>query len=262
MMGSLSIVFCIFFGFKAYSGFLEVDSSNLYAYKKEVKPSPVKRKASKKNQADSFNKIMEGDKLIFDLLSRQEKNINLRQSTSKITSLSRFHGLTLNSILAMNVRPTTFIVKAKVQSSDIDGAEFRCTGYSFEKRVPSKCDLMVLDDHEYEVDVSIWDRDGAEGVIADYYYTGEEKTFLTSTFASFLGATLSVAKGGINTPIGNVSNNNSKNKILEGLVGVTDNAREKVIESGESLLSISYVNSGKSVLLFFNSSLNLSKEVK
>ncbi len=261
-MDYLFITFIFFCSFKAYSGFLEVDPNNLYAYKKEVKSAPIKRKASKKNKDDSFDKIMEGDKLIFDLLSRQEKNINLRQSAYKITSLSRFHGLTLNSILAMNVRPTTFIVKANDQNSDIDGAEFRCTGYSFEKRVPSKCDLMVLDDHEYEVDVSIWDRDGAEGVIADYYYTGEEKTFLTSSFASFLGATLSVAKGGIHTPIGNLSNNSSKNKILEGLVGVTDNAREKIIESGESRLSISYVNSGKSVLLFFNSSLNLLKEVK
>ena len=74
-MDYLFITFIFFCSFKAYSGFLEVDPNNLYAYKKEVKSAPIKRKASKKNKDDSFDKIMEGDKLIFDLLSRQERTL-------------------------------------------------------------------------------------------------------------------------------------------------------------------------------------------
>ena len=54
----------------------------------------------------------------------------------------------------------------------------------------SRCDLLVWEDHEYQVDVELWDLDGAEGIIAHDYYSGEEKTFITSSFASFFQGVL------------------------------------------------------------------------
>ena len=102
--------------------------------------------------------------------------------------------------------------------------------------------------------------DGAEGVIADYFYSGEEKTFLTSSFASFLQGVLSVAQDRVSTPFGNVTRDNAKNKVMGGLMGVASNVRDKVENSGEKNLTISYVNSGKEVLVFFNESLKMGKE--
>jgi len=160
----------------------------------------------------------------------------------------------------MNVKPSKFTVRGDDTNHDLYESELRCIGYSFEKRVPAKCDLLVRDDEEFKVDVDIWDLDGAEGIIADYYYSGEEKSFLTSSFASFLGSTFAVARGGVNTPIGNITQNTAKNQIMDGLLGVSDNARQKIIESGERNLTISYVNSGKEVLIFFNKTLNLRKQ--
>jgi len=247
----------------ARAGFSDIPESERYQYKKskpkEVKQGRAKPRASNNSLDMAMRDIVEGDKNIASLLERQEKNIIVRRSDEKIMALTRVKGILLNSVLAMNVKPSKFIVRLKTDG-ELENAEIRCLGYSFEKRVPAQCDLMVLDGQEFKVDVDIWDLDGAEGIIADYYYSGEEKTFLTSSFASFLQGVLDVAKDRITTPFGEVERNNAKNKVLGGLVGVAGNVRDKVAESGEKNLTISYVNSGKEVLAFFNQTINLSKE--
>ena len=90
----------------------------------------------------------------------------------------------------------------------------RCYGHEFAKRVISKCDLLVMDDKEYTVDVDIRDLDGAEGAMADYYYTGEEKSFLTSSFATFLTGILDSTKDSVITPMGEVKRTMPKTKCL------------------------------------------------
>jgi hypothetical protein len=120
----------------------------------------------------------------------------------------------------------------------------------------------VTEDSEFKVDVKVWDLDGAEGIIADYTYSGEEKAFLTSSFASFFEGVLDAAKDRIITPFGEATRNNEKNKVLGGLTGIAQSANELVRESGEKNLSVAFVNAGKEVLIFFNQSLSLTKEEK
>ena len=71
---------------------------------------------------------------------------------------------------------------------------------------------------------------------------------------------IDVAKDRINTPFGEATRNNAKNKVMGGLMAVGENAKKKVAESGEKNLQIGYVNSGKQVLVFFNQTLNLTQE--
>ncbi len=256
-------VFCLLmFPIIAMAGFQEAPRDSLYQYKKATVTKMIKKKHKRVKKASSkeLSDLLAKDKAIYELLKKQEKNVIVRKRDNKVIALTRVKGLVLNSVLAMNVKPAKFIVRITDSHHDIENGELRCVGFSFEKRVPSKCDLLILDDEEFQVDVDIWDLDGAEGIIADYYYSGEEKTFLTSSFASFLGATFSVAKGGVNTPFGAVTQNTAKNKIMDGLLSVSENAKQKIMESGERNLTISYVNSGKEVLVFFNKSLNLDKE--
>jgi len=246
-----------------WAGFSEMPESNRYQY--QEKPRPKKQRVQKVVRRQSAmdrhaQNLLEQDQKILELLERQEKRVIVKKRDEKVTALTRVEGTLLNSVLAMNVKPSKFIVRITGDHSELEGAELRCHGFSFEKRIPSQCDLMVLDDQEFQVDVDIWDIDGAEGIIADYFYSGEEKSFLTSSFASFLGATFEVAKGGVNSPFGIVSQNTAKNKIMDGLGQIAGNAKKKIIGSGEQNLTISYVNSGKEVLVFFNKSLNLSQE--
>lgn len=251
------------FPLSVWAGFSEIAESNRYQYQegpREEKPR-VQKVVRKQSAMDRHaQNLLKQDKKILELLERQEKRVIVKKRDEKIMALTRVNGILLNSVLAMNVKPSKFIVRITADHSELEGAELRCQGFSFEKRIPSQCDLMVLDEQEFQVDVDIWDVDGAEGIIADYFYSGEEKTFLTSSFASFLGATFEVAKGGVNSPFGTVSQNTAKNKIMDGLGQMAGNAKDKMIESGEQNLTISYVNSGKEVLVFFNESINLNQE--
>ena len=225
------LVFLILLHTNAHAGFSEMPASNRYQYKKAIAKKVQKGivRKSKKNELDEHTKsLLEKDQAILELLKKSEKRVIVRKKEEKITALTRVRGIILNSVLAMNVKPSKFIVRINSESSDLNGSELRCLGFSFEKRVPSQCDLLVMDGEEYDVDVDIWGLDGAEGIIADYYYSGEEKTFLTSSFASFLGATFDVAKGGVSSPFGTFNQNTAKNEIMDGLSGIATNAKNMV----------------------------------
>lgn len=258
----MKLLIGLFIPMTLFGGFSEISKNDLYNYKPSASKGHKRKvkRPSKNGLNSAFKQIMENDKRIADLLKRREKNVIIRKSSEKIMALTRVKGILLNSVLAMNVKPSKFIVRIKDDREEIDGGEIRCTGYSFQKRVPSKCNLLVVDDKEYQIDVDIWDMDGAEGIIADYFYTGEEKTFLSSSLGSFLQGVLDVSKDRLTTPFGEVTRNTAKNKVLGGLMGVAGNAKNKVLESSERNLTVAYVNSGKEVLIFFNSSLNMQKE--
>ena len=248
-----------------WAGFNELPSGTQYRYKEEKKlvlPAISKKRVRrvKKQKVDGLlSDLLSHERNIEALLKGREKNLIIRRKDDRIRALTRIKGIVLNSILAMNVRPTTFIVKIQGDDTDLGEAELRCLGVSFQKRVPAKCDLLVTEDQEFKVDVQVWDLDGAEGIIADYFYSGEEKSFLTSSFTSFFEGVLDVAKDRIVTPFGETTKNNGKNKILGGLTGIASNANKLIKKSGEKNLSIAYVNAGKEVLVFFNQSLILTK---
>ena len=232
----------------AFAGFSELDSNELYHYQEKTQKLET-RKANpirKSNRMDELAKrLIEEDQKLAELLRRQERSLIVRTKSDKITALSRFKGIILNSILATNSKSATFIVRLGSDANYLEGAELRCLGQSFDKRILSKCNLLVIDDEEYEVDIRLWDLDGAEGIISDYTYSGAEKSFLTSSFASFMSGVLDTAKDRIVTPFGEVSRNNGKNKVLSGLMGVADNAQDRVEASGQENLVVSFANSGK-----------------
>jgi len=260
----MKILALILFPCLAIAGFTELDSHDLYNYEnlhkspeRSVSKRSVKRGASQ--QEKLLDQLISGDNKLFEILERQERRVIVRKRDDKVTALQRVKGVVLNSILAMNIKSSQFIVRLGSDDLLLEGAEIRCFGYSFQKRVPAHCNLMVLNDEEYEVDLDVWDMDGAGGIIADYFYSGEEKAFLTSSLASFLQGVLDVAKDKLATPFGEVSRNNAKNKIMGGLMNTATNVKETIEESGEKNLTIAYVNSGKEVLIFFNKTLKLSK---
>lgn len=237
--------------FNLYAGFSDLSSTEAYLYKEE-KPLRIK-KVRKTIKRDNLKDLMAADLKIAKLLKELESR---KIKTPRIIALTRTKGILLNSVLAMNVRPSTFIVRITAHKL-LKGGELRCIGLSFEKRIPSRCNLLVLKEKEYEVDVALWDLDGANGIIADYLYSGEEKAFLTSSLASFFSGVMSAAKDRIITPFGEVARTNAKNTALSGLSGISNNAVNVLDRSGDKKLSIAYVNSGKKVLIFFNQSFNL-----
>lgn len=249
----------LLFTINCLASFKELPLDELYKYN-STKSKKKTRSKIQRFRNPMLSELKKSDKEILEILKRQEKNLNIKTSKDGILALARFKGKILNSIISLNIKPSKFIVQISDKNSELHGSEVRCQGISFQKRVLSKCDLLVHQGQEYQVDIEIWGLDGAEGVKADYFYTGKEKELLTSTFASLIGTTFNVAKGGINSPVGNISNNNAKNQLLNGLVGASDNIKESIRNAGQQNIEISFVNSGKEILVFFNESLTIDKE--
>lgn len=251
--------------FKSFAGFSEVNGDDLYNYQEKEVVQTVKRKSSALKKAMKkddklLKQLLEQDQKISSLLESQRKSLIVRKADTKILPLTRVRGILLNSVLAMNVVQSTSIIRLGNDNPDLEGGEIRCKSMSFQKRVNGICDLLVLDGESFDIDARLWDLDGAEGLIADYFYSGEEKSFLTSSLSSFFASMLEGAKSKISTPFGEVTKGTSQNQLLNGLMGVANNVNQKISESGERKIEISYVNSGKKALIFFNSSLNLSKD--
>ena len=256
-----NLVTTLFFIFSlCRGGFSDIPSS--YEYKRPPSQVQKERKTlkpvKKKSIDQNLEKLMLQDEKIMDLLKKQEKTLIVRRKREKVLSLSRFKGTLLNSVLATNIKPSKFIVKTEIEGRD--EAEIRCMGHSFDRRVLGHCDLLVSDGKEYFVDVDIWGLDGAEGIIADYHYSGEEKAFLTGSLSVFLEGVLEASKDRVMTPYGQISKGQAKNNILNGFASMAQNARSKIKTSGEQTLSILFINAGKDVLVFFNKTLDFSKE--
>ena len=222
---------------------------------REAKAKPVRRRSGR------LRTIMERDKKLMELLARQEDTLIVRSTGNVVPALTRLNGILINSILATNLLPTTFIVRIGPGNRHLQNAELKCAGMAPDRRVLSRCDLLVADGKEYPVDVQIWDKDGG-GMLPDKYWSGEEKSFLTSSFAAFLGGVWDAAKDRVTGSFGTVTEKSGRNALLKGLGGASQNAQELIAQDGRKRQSVSFVNSGRRVRIFFNKSLNLNlKEV-
>jgi hypothetical protein len=249
----------ILFPLSCFAGFSTLNNSYEYKITDEVKTIRSSTRKTKKKGGD-LNKLLksieESDKSIAELLKNNEKKVLVRKRDDHLSSLTRLKGILLNSVLATNRRATTLIIRLK-DNEYFDEAEVRCKGLSFGKRVVGKCDLVVSDESEYQISAELWDLDGAEGIIADQFYDGSEKEFLTSSFASFFEGVLGATKDRLITPYGEVDKKNGKNQVLSGLMGIADNVNSKVKDSSEKNLQIALINSGKEVFVFFQQKVKL-----
>ena len=205
--------------------------------------------------------IMDGDRKIMKLLKRREETLIVKKSGNTISALTCLHGILINSILATNDRPVTLIVRILSHDHSLEGARLKCAAVAPARRILARCNLLVMSAQEYGVDVEIWDRDGA-GMLPDRYYSGEEKSFLTSGFAAFLGGVWDAARERVSSPFGTLTKQNGKNAILSGLTGASQNAQNIIRESGRGNRSVSFVNSGRRVRVFFNKSLELKEVIR
>ena len=259
----------LFLPLSAYAGFGDLSEGEFYQnrdrrppehkQRRQRGPRPQRIRKVRNDNDANLKKLLEQDQKIFGLLNASSKQLHIKRSEEKIPALARVRGTLLNSVVALNTAPSTFIVRIE-EGEDIKGAELKCLGQNFQRRVISKCALMVAEGQEYPINVEIWDLDGAQGMIADYTYSGEEKAFLSSSLASFLEGSLEAAKGQIITPLGAMAEKNARNQILSGLGNIAQNTQEKINQSGDDKLSIAYINAGKPVLAFFHQSLTLNKE--
>ena len=236
----------------ALAGFSEVDEAYQYSFEsKPIKPRKFVRRKTRDSQLSKLLGEIKGqDSEIANILKNSEKRVIVKKSKNHLRSLTRLEGTLLNSALAVSNTTTTLVIKLS-ENEFFSESEVRCLSTSFGKRVVGKCDLVV-GEKEYKVNAELWDVDGAKGLIADKFYDGAEKEFLTSSFAAFFSAAADAAKDRILTPNGEQAVKNSKNKALSGILGVSENIRDRISRSADKNVQVSLVNAGRPVFIFFN----------
>ncbi len=236
----------------SFAGFNSLENSYDYKFEEtSARKVKTKKDSNAKSKLDHLlANIKSSDEKISKILENGEKRIIVRKSQDILNSLTRIRGVLLNSILSTNKKATTIVIRL-IENEFFENAEVRCHGLTFGKRVEANCDLIVSEDKEYQITAELWDLDGAQGLIADQFYDGQEKEFLTSSFSSFFQGVLGATKDRVMTPYGEVEQNNGKNQILSGLMGVGQNANSKIKESSDKNLKLALINSGKEVFVFF-----------
>lgn len=232
-------------------------SQKSYNYNFDRPKVVTKNKYKKTSKLDALmGNLSESDRNIELLLLKQEKKVIVRRADTKLKALTRIKGTLINSVLATNHKATTVIIKLEDNEFFTEG-KVRCQGLSYGKRIIGDCNLIVSLDEEYSVDAKLWDLDGAEGLVADQFYDGQEKEFLTSSFSSFFEGAIQASKDTFVTPYGRFSENSNKNQALSGLEAIAKNVNSKIKISADKNIQIALINSGREVIVYFNQSVKL-----
>lgn len=210
------------------------------------------RKVKRKSKLDGLLKrLNESDLKINSILENNQKRVILMKSSNKLNALTRLKGVLVNSVLSTNHKASTVLVKL-LDNEFFEDAELRCLGVNYSKRVVANCDLIVSESKSYQIDANLWDLDGSEGIRPDEYYTGEEKEFLSSSLSNLLEGFANGVKDTVLTPFGDVNRKSIRNQVLSGVSSIASGVKSKIKESDEKNLTVSLINSGREVTIFFN----------
>lgn len=164
-----------------------------------------------------------------------------------------FKGILLNSIVSTNLE-SPLLVQVKMGQGLPNGTKFSCIGVTKYKRVIAACNRLIIpnEDQEYEVQVSLLNRDGSSGLKADYAYTGQEEFVAASVATSFARGMIEVQTQRLATPLGELTSNTAKNRILNGALSATDEVNSLMKQEMQNKEPKIYVEAGKEVLIYFH----------
>jgi hypothetical protein len=166
---------------------------------------------------------------------------------------SVFRGILLNSIVSTNLE-SPILVQITAGQELPAGTKFSCIGVTKYKRVVAACNRLIIpdEDREFEVQVSLLNLDGSSGLKADYYYTGKEEFVAASIATSFARGMIELQTERLATPLGELTANTSKNRILNGALGATDEVNSLMKSEMQNKEPKVYVKSGKEILVYFH----------
>lgn len=164
-----------------------------------------------------------------------------------------FKGILLNSIVSTNLE-SPLLVQVKENQGLPSGSKFSCIGVTKYKRVVAACNRLIIpdEDREFEVQVSLLNPDGSSGLKANYYYTGKEEFVAATVATSFARGMIELQTERLSTPLGELTTNTSKNRLLNGALGATDEINNLMKSEMQNKEPKVYVEAGKEVLVYFH----------
>lgn len=164
-----------------------------------------------------------------------------------------FRGVLLNSIVSTNLE-SPLLVQVNENQGLPKGSKFSCVGVTKYKRVVAACNRLIIpdEDKEFEVQVSLLNSDGSNGLKANYYYTGKEEFVAATVATSFARGMIELQTERLSTPLGELTANTSKNRLLNGALGATDEINNLMKSEMQNKEPKVYVEAGKEVLVYFH----------
>lgn len=164
-----------------------------------------------------------------------------------------FRGTLLNSIVSTNLE-SPILVEVKEHQGLPRGSKFSCIGVTKYKRVVAACNRLIIpdEDKEFEVQVSLLNRDGSSGIKADYYYSGKEEFAAASVATSFARGMIELQTQRVATPLGELTANTASNRVLNGVLESTDDINSLMKSEMQSKEPKVYIEAGQEVLVYFH----------
>jgi hypothetical protein len=138
----------------------------------QEKPAVNKKSSSRSNGTELklLQKLKEQSEKISTLLEAKAKQVErplIWDGSKKIESTKVIPGILLNSVVSTNLE-SPLLIKAFPNDSIPEGAKFRCSGVTKNKRVLTLCDRMITPSKEVEVKVQVLNLDGSAGLRGEY----------------------------------------------------------------------------------------------
>ena len=133
------------------------------------------------------------------------------------------------------------------------GSRFSCKGVTKFKRVMSACNKLITpnDEEEFEVQVSLLNGDGSSGLKADEIYSGKEEYMASSIATAFSRGLIEVTTDRLASPYGELTINNRKNRLTNGVLSSLDETNEIMNDEMKSKEPKAVIYAGKPVLIYF-----------
>lgn len=232
----------------------------------QLKILPPRRKVAPKAQTRTIHpQVNPTDKALLRL-EEQNRKINealgIHQQKPAIWDFTNhydfktgtvFRGILLNSIVSTNLE-SPLLVQVKENQGLPRGSKFSCVGVTKYKRVVAACNRLIIpdEDREFNVQVSLLNPDGSSGLKADYFYTGKEEFVAATVATSFARGMIELQTERLSTPLGELTANTSKNRLLNGALRATDEINNLMKSEMQNKEPKVYVEAGKEVLVYFH----------
>lgn len=218
--------------------------------------NPIKKKSSEKStDHPALLRLEEQNRKINEALGIHQLKPAIWDFTNQydFKTGSVFKGILLNSIVSTNLE-SPLIIQVKENQGLPSGSKFSCIGVTKYKRVVAACNRLIIpnEDKEFEVQVSLLNIDGSSGLKADFYYTGKEEFIAATIATSFAKGMIDLQAERISTPLGELTSNTSKNRILNGALGATDEINNLMKSEMQNKEPKVYIEAGKEVLVYFH----------
>lgn len=182
------------------------------------------------------------------------KNLGISDNTSTFDILSGtvINGIILNSVVSSNL-DSPLVVQVNSNINQIpENSKLLCFGITRGKRIAALCNRLIAFDEEYEINATLLNTDGTNGLTGTTFFTGKEELVVGAIVGGGISAALDVSRDRLSTSTGELVTSSYKNKLLSGAMGGVDQAVEIMGEESKNKDTKVVIEAGKPVLIYFN----------